>query len=89
MVTTISRKSLNLFIFFVFLYIGLRLIDPAKFISVEYANKFAIWKDGYVGGENYDDLWVILWVVFSFIFAVIFYKIVFSIFNFYKKKFAR
>ncbi|QCT22498.1 hypothetical protein FEM41_24070 [Jejubacter calystegiae] len=73
MVTTLARKLSKILWFAALFYLGLRLIDPAKFISLHTTQRFALWAEGSVSQENFDDLWVLAWVVCSFLFATVGY----------------
>lgn len=75
MAITLARRVAKLVWFALLLYIGARIINPAVFISLEATQQFALWAEGNVSQENFDDLWVLAWVVCSFTFAVIGYII--------------
>lgn len=73
MAITFARRVVHLVWFGLLCYIGARLIDPAKFISLETTQHFAEWLDGNVSQENFDDLWVLAWVACSLLFATVCY----------------
>lgn len=73
MAITFALRIAYLVWFVLLCYIGARLIDPAKFISLETTQHFAEWMDGNVSQENFDDLWVLAWVICSLAFAMVGY----------------
>jgi len=70
MATTLVRRLAKTAWFIMLFWVGTRLIYPESFISLETSRSFALWAEGSVSQENFDDLWVLAWVVCSFAFAV-------------------
>ncbi|MGK7247437.1 hypothetical protein ACSPAH_23340 [Buttiauxella agrestis] len=73
MAITLARKLTKICWFIALFWLGTRLIYPESFISLETTRSFALWAEGNVSQENFDDLWVLAWVVCSFLFAVMGY----------------
>lgn len=75
MVTTFALKLAKLMWFMLLVCVGAVGIDPAKFISLETAQRFALWTEGNVNQENFDNLWVLAWIGCSLGFAIVGYQL--------------
>lgn len=68
---TLARRTAKIALFIFLFCLSARFIDPATFLSLDTSENFALWKDGIVSQENYDDLLVLTWVACSFISAIV------------------
>jgi hypothetical protein len=73
MALILARRMAKIFWFVALFWIGTRLIYPESFISLETSRSFALWAEGSVSQENFDDLWVLAWIACSFLFAMMGY----------------